>query len=134
GKYDGKTEDTEEVVDVFLQELERYYSVPTSKVLPPLATTRRVFAYGRPALFRTGLSEYKDRICREAYNIFKKDKDAGIVRLGRMKRQSKNTRHSTDPVPLVPTTAFFEQPSADLTKSNGKGDGCACGMDFCPCK
>ncbi|PSN49404.1 hypothetical protein C0J52_12012 [Blattella germanica] len=79
-------EESEELEDVFLKEMEQYYSASKKKVLPPLSTTRRVFAYGRPAFFQTGLSEYKDRICREGYKIFKKDKDAGIVRLSRSKR------------------------------------------------
>ena len=74
-----------------------------------------VFAYGRPAFFRTGLSEYKDRICREAYNIFKRDKDAGIVRLGRMKRTPKGTSQTT-PFLTTPSPVNWEQ-NAHLKKT-----------------
>jgi hypothetical protein len=42
--------------------------------------------------FRTGRTEYRDGISKQAYYIFKRDKDAGISRL-RLKQNSARNSH-----------------------------------------
>ncbi|XP_069704897.1 uncharacterized protein [Periplaneta americana] len=95
-----------DIEDVFLKQMEDYYRPPSErgKVPAPLPTTRRVFAYGRPDLFKTGLSEYRDGISRQAFNIFMRDKAAGIVRLSRHKGPAGATSLADEPTfpPAIP--------------------------------
>ncbi|GFG29736.1 hypothetical protein Cfor_09688, partial [Coptotermes formosanus] len=96
----------DEVEDVFLQEMENYYVRPAEKTVPPaLPSTKRVFAYSRPAFFRTGMSEYGDNIGRLAYNISKRNMVIGGSRLKQYyKRTTAGTTasHSTQPPDVPP--------------------------------
>ncbi|XP_023703932.1 uncharacterized protein LOC111862642 isoform X2 [Cryptotermes secundus] len=85
--YTGEERAAEETEDEFLKEMEICYKRSTEERLAPqVPATRPGFAYGLPAFFSTGISEYKDSISRVAYYIFQRDKNAGINRLDRYKR------------------------------------------------